>query len=303
MFLDVKTVFLCNILIAVSFGCSYLIYAKFRKTYEGFMVWTAATFCNAFAFIVFLFRGPIPPAISIVVTNFLLALVVLLRLDATMRYLRGTKLAKLYYIIPILISCACGYFYIVEDRGEIRNLIISSTLLLFLLPIVWLFVKYPIYKLRYLYYAVVSLIAVRIVLAWVGAILGYRHTIIDQFDGGFYSAFFFTVLLLGEMGIGIIFLLINNHRAEIDLFVMKSLFASSSMNEKGDESSSSANILSICSYCKGIRGEENVWQSLEMYLSEHINTNLSHGICPECVKKYFPAVDLEKLQKEKFKVA
>jgi len=40
-----------------------------------------------------------------------------------------------------------------------------------------------------------------------------------------------------------------------------------------------------------------------MYLSEHINTNLSHGICPECVKKYFPAVDLEKLQKEKCKVA
>lgn len=40
--------------------------------------------------------------------------------------------------------------------------------------------------------------------------------------------------------------------------------------------------LPICSYCKRVRDDENYWHSVEAYLSEHTNTQLSHGICPSC---------------------
>ncbi len=123
MSFDIKTVFFCNILIALSFGFSYLVYHRYQKTYKGFMVWTAATFCNAIGFSFFLFRGPIPPSVSIVATNFLLALVVILRLDATLRYLRGIELKRIFYITPFLVSAACSYFYFIENRADIRNVI------------------------------------------------------------------------------------------------------------------------------------------------------------------------------------
>ena len=41
-------------------------------------------------------------------------------------------------------------------------------------------------------------------------------------------------------------------------------------------------ILPICSYCKNIRNDENIWTDLETYMSDHSNAQFSHGICPHC---------------------
>lgn len=44
-------------------------------------------------------------------------------------------------------------------------------------------------------------------------------------------------------------------------------------------------ILPICSYCKKIRTDEESWQQLEHYISEHSDAHFSHGICPTCFKE------------------
>jgi DNA-binding response OmpR family regulator len=41
-------------------------------------------------------------------------------------------------------------------------------------------------------------------------------------------------------------------------------------------------LLPICSYCKKIRRDDNYWQQLETYLSEHSEAEFSHGVCPDC---------------------
>lgn len=41
-------------------------------------------------------------------------------------------------------------------------------------------------------------------------------------------------------------------------------------------------MLPICSYCKKIRNDENSWEQLESYISDHSHTTFSHGICPDC---------------------
>jgi DNA-binding response OmpR family regulator len=41
-------------------------------------------------------------------------------------------------------------------------------------------------------------------------------------------------------------------------------------------------ILPICSYCKQIRDDQNYWQQVDTYISEHTNTQFSHSICPGC---------------------
>jgi PAS domain S-box-containing protein len=43
-------------------------------------------------------------------------------------------------------------------------------------------------------------------------------------------------------------------------------------------------ILPICSFCKKIRNDEDYWESVDAYLSQHTNTRFSHGICPTCYK-------------------
>jgi len=43
--------------------------------------------------------------------------------------------------------------------------------------------------------------------------------------------------------------------------------------------------LSICSYCKRIRTEEQSWEQMEQYISDHSHAQFSHGICPSCFDK------------------
>lgn len=44
-------------------------------------------------------------------------------------------------------------------------------------------------------------------------------------------------------------------------------------------------ILPICMYCKSIRNDQNYWQGVDVYIANHTNAQLSHGICPNCYNK------------------
>jgi PAS domain S-box-containing protein len=44
-------------------------------------------------------------------------------------------------------------------------------------------------------------------------------------------------------------------------------------------------IIPICMYCKKIRDDEESWQQMERYITEHSAAKFSHGICPECFSK------------------
>jgi CheY-like chemotaxis protein len=45
-------------------------------------------------------------------------------------------------------------------------------------------------------------------------------------------------------------------------------------------------LLPICCYCKKIRNDQNYWQQVEIYISEHSEVQISHGICPDCYEKF-----------------
>ncbi len=47
-------------------------------------------------------------------------------------------------------------------------------------------------------------------------------------------------------------------------------------------------LLPICTSCKKIRDDQGYWNQLEIYIREHSEADFSHGLCPECVKKFYP---------------
>jgi DNA-binding response OmpR family regulator len=57
-------------------------------------------------------------------------------------------------------------------------------------------------------------------------------------------------------------------------------------------------LLPICSYCKKIRDDQNYWQQVESYISEHSEAQFSHSICPDCYERLVkPELDqLRRLQ-------
>lgn len=44
-------------------------------------------------------------------------------------------------------------------------------------------------------------------------------------------------------------------------------------------------ILPICSYCHKIRSDQEVWERIEAYITQHSEARFSHGICPTCLEK------------------
>ena len=47
-------------------------------------------------------------------------------------------------------------------------------------------------------------------------------------------------------------------------------------------------ILPMCASCRKIRNTEGAYEPLETYISKHTETQFSHGICPDCMKKLYP---------------
>jgi len=47
-------------------------------------------------------------------------------------------------------------------------------------------------------------------------------------------------------------------------------------------------LLPMCSHCHGVRDDQGYWSTVEDYLSRHTELGLSHGVCPDCLKKHYP---------------
>ena len=50
-------------------------------------------------------------------------------------------------------------------------------------------------------------------------------------------------------------------------------------------------LLPICSGCKKIRDGQNYWHQVENYIAKHSQAQFTHGLCPDCIKKYFPNLE------------
>jgi CheY-like chemotaxis protein len=46
--------------------------------------------------------------------------------------------------------------------------------------------------------------------------------------------------------------------------------------------------LPICSSCKKIRDSQNAWQPPDVFFGNYGGLKFTHGICPDCISKFFP---------------
>lgn len=57
-------------------------------------------------------------------------------------------------------------------------------------------------------------------------------------------------------------------------------------------------LLPVCVSCKKVHNGQGYWKSLDAYVAEHSEAQITHGICPDCFSHYYPkAVAREALAK------
>jgi GAF domain-containing protein len=47
-------------------------------------------------------------------------------------------------------------------------------------------------------------------------------------------------------------------------------------------------LLPTCAHCKKIRDQHGNWQPMEIYISQRSEAKFSHGVCPDCLLRYYP---------------
>lgn len=54
-------------------------------------------------------------------------------------------------------------------------------------------------------------------------------------------------------------------------------------------------LVPICSECRKVRDDRGFWSQLEVYIAEHFDAKLSHGLCPSCADQFMEAAGLPPL--------
>ncbi len=57
-------------------------------------------------------------------------------------------------------------------------------------------------------------------------------------------------------------------------------------------------LLPICASCKNIRDDKGYWHQVEVYIHTHTEADFSHSICPDCIRKLYPALQQFRTKEE-----
>lgn len=63
--------------------------------------------------------------------------------------------------------------------------------------------------------------------------------------------------------------------------------------QKQDEIKVLRELLPICSSCKRIRDVQGYWKDLVLYIEQHSEMQFTHGICSDCLAKWYPELNPE----------
>lgn len=59
------------------------------------------------------------------------------------------------------------------------------------------------------------------------------------------------------------------------------------LKQQVEENKRLRSLVPICFHCKKVRDDKGFWENVDSYISVHSNIDFSHGICPECMEKYY----------------
>ena len=75
------------------------------------------------------------------------------------------------------------------------------------------------------------------------------------------------------------------------LLFMNSMWAILKQKMAVEEIRTLRRILPLCSFCKKIRDDKGYWEQVDIYIHKHSQADISHSICPECMKEHYPEVE------------
>jgi len=211
---DIKTLVTANSAVIILFCVAFTLHSLNRKTYSGFKIWTIGLFAHAVGLVFLMSRGTIPLGLSIVMSNVLITCAIFFRLDALTRILRYKPMNRMLYCAPVVVLLITCYFHFVDDNLPVRGFVLCSLYAFFAGLFLWMFIRHASPGLRSLCYLGAFLVALRAISMEARAIEWISNPEAALFAGSNYHGVNFFIAFFTEIGMNMVFLMINLQRGE-----------------------------------------------------------------------------------------
>lgn len=277
--IDVRTVFLTFAVFAFAVAISMIVVGFSRKTYPGYNYWTFAVISLDVGIGLVGYQGTLPDILSIIIGNSLVFLSVILLYDG-LRIFVAVAPRRLFHTIAFVVWLGPFVYFTYADRSvRARTELLLSVMLVYsiwIMTFYWLKVRRQYGGNWLLPIGMVTqfiLTASRLVVTILFDENSTRSLVSDEVQGYFLLVTFASSFFLA---IGLIFL--NSQKTEAALTAMT------------DEIRTLRGVVPICASCKRFRDDAGRWNSLESYIEQHTEAQLSHGLCPDCMQRLYPEV-------------
>jgi hypothetical protein len=242
------------------------------------MFWTISSIANSIGMVFLSLRGIFPDIITVVIANTLIIAAIGILASGIEIFIGSARRAWIYIVFVLFLFISFMYFTYYSPNISARIIIISV-----MIAILYGYCGYILHRnfpknkveQNTLLVAVLYIIALWHVFRTILTVF-LDIPIIDFMQASAIHGVSLVVLLSGNIFVIIGLITLNLQRVENELFTtMKEV-----KKLKG--------IVPICMHCKGIRDDKGYWNQIEKYITEHSDAQLSHGVCDECLKKYYP---------------
>lgn len=262
-----------------------LLYASKRsKTYGGFQSWTVAFLMNGLGIISFALRGVLPLVVTVSFANFAI-LLYLISIHYGFRQFFDLNSRKwiLVYVSSIILHTLwyICFTYVVPNVAMRMGMGFLCYALYYMdsLRQVVTYSKRVIPQRQWLFISMFGIVALWMVVVVAVAVVARVQVQYDANTGliaGITLLVNLTAHIFGVFGM----ILINNQRLYIDF------------EQSHQQVEELSGLIPICSNCKKIRDDSGYWDHLEGYLEDHTGLVLSHSVCPDCIQKLYPNLEI-----------
>jgi PAS domain S-box-containing protein len=119
---DIRTIVLILFLVNAFLSLMLFTYWRNQKTYPGFSTWALSLLAISCGYLFLVLRGSVPDLLSIVGANCLIILSVIMRIDATRRFIWSKPLPIIWYGILVPFTVFYTFFLLIIDSTLIRTI-------------------------------------------------------------------------------------------------------------------------------------------------------------------------------------
>lgn len=219
---DLKTMFVCLIVVEILLTLALFLYWKTQKTYPGFYEWILASFVTSVGNILFTLRDVFPDFLTIVIANTLAVLSSILVLYAVKLYFTNRTSRRETYLVSIPLVMALYFFTEYVESPMIRNIIVSLSVIIVMSLTIHVLLRESDSNEK-LFSILLAIGYALLILAVVGRVAEWSLIPVSRniFNPSLFNIFLMLLVLVGSIGTTLLFLLLNFQKMARELDAAK----------------------------------------------------------------------------------